>query len=360
MKILHVNAGNEFGGGLFHIQSLFRGMDTIDMELLVFEEGPVADMARKSGITVYILSQQSRYDIRVLKKLRQLIQRNGYTVVHTHGPRANLFVSLIHRLIAAKWIMTVHSDPTLDFEHRGIKGKLFEQINLRTLKKPDHLIAVSKEIKSILMQNNVSASQVSVVHNGRAFSEDWKPAAKDTSIFRMLTVGRLEKVKGHRYLIEALRQLDFSDWMLTICGSGEEEVELKALVNRSGLTEKVLFLGWIDSEEVSRQFSKADVMILPSLSESFPLVALEAGEKRLPVIASEVGDVKDMIPSEQYGWLVPKGNSTALKKAIEQAHHEWKTGRLEAVGKSFYAWSRQFTIEKQGNETVEVYRKVSE
>lgn len=357
MKVLHVNAGNEYGGGLFHILSLFNGINQIEMDLLVFEEGPVAEMARKEGINVYVIPQKSRYDLTILSKLNSFIHQNQYMVVHTHGPRANLFVSLLKNKIKAHWVMTVHSDPTLDFKERGVKGRLFEKLNLRTLKKPDHLIAVSNEIRNILISNGVYSNRISVVHNGRAFSNAEAVTKPDRGHFSIITVGRLEWVKGHQYLLQALSEVKKTNLFLKICGTGQEEDRLKRLAEELGLSEKVDFLGWIDPEEVSEQIVQSDILVLPSLSESFPLVALEAGEKQVPVIATEVGDVREMIPNPTLGWLVPKENPNAIAEALEKAFIEWEKGLLEQKGERFYRWSRQFTIERQGLETLKVYQK---
>ncbi len=359
MTVLHVNAGNEFGGGLFHILSLFQGIDKINMELLVFEEGPVAKSAREKNISVTVLSQQSRYDLSILKKLEIFIRDKRFDIVHSHGPRANLLVGLISKRLSAKWVTTIHSDPLLDFKGRGLKGKVFEWVNLKSLKRPDHLIAVSSEIKQRLIDQKIDQRRITVVHNGRAFFEhSLEEVVKiDHSVFHMITVGRLEWVKGHRYLIESLASLSFDDWKLTVCGSGEEAADLQSMVRKQGHESKIDFLGWVDAEAVSKQIASSDILINPSLSESFPLVALEAGEKKRPIIATDVGDVDQLLPTSDMGWLIPAADAKSLTSAIEEAHEVWKEGTLSDKGRRFYKWSKQFTIEKQGIETLEVYKK---
>lgn len=357
MKVLHVNAGNEYGGGLFHILSIFQGISQLEMDLLVFEDGPVAEMARKNGINVFILPQKSRYDLTILSRLKSFINDREYTILHTHGPRANLLISLIRRRLAAKWVMTVHSDPTLDFKDRGIKGRIFEILNLHTIKKTDRVIAVSSEIKEILVNNRVPTDDITVVHNGRNFNLTPSEISKVSDRLNIVTVGRLEWVKGHKYLLQALGKTKHPDWHLTICGAGQEERSLKILADELHLSKKINFLGWVDSLEVSKQIAQADVMVLPSLSESFPLVALEAAENHIPVIATEVGDVKNMIPDKSMGWIVQKASSDELAAAIEEAYADWKTNTLKQKGKHFFNWSSQFTIQKQGLETMKVYQK---
>ena len=124
MKVLHVNAGLENGGGLSHIVNLLTEakQEGKDFELLTLAEGPVAQTAREQGIETHVLGANSRYDLASLKKLTRFINDGDYDIVHTHGARANLFLSLIHKKIKATWCITVHSDPYLDFAGRGTGG----------------------------------------------------------------------------------------------------------------------------------------------------------------------------------------------------------------------------------------------
>ena len=139
MKVLHVNAGLEKGGGLSHIVNLLTeaNRQDADFELLTLADGPVAKAAKKAGIKTTILGAQSRYDLTVLKRLAKFINNGNFDIVHTHGARANLFVSMIKKQIKAKWIITVHSDPLKDFEGRGMIGNIFTKLNIMALKKAD-------------------------------------------------------------------------------------------------------------------------------------------------------------------------------------------------------------------------------
>ncbi|WP_417896874.1 glycosyltransferase, partial [Bacillus toyonensis] len=115
MKVLHINAGAEEGGGKTHIISLLSQFPQKEVELMVFEEGAIAREARNLGIQVHVFTQSSRYDLSILSKIKSFINENQFDIVHTHGARANFYLSLLKKGIKAKWIMTVHSDPTLDF-----------------------------------------------------------------------------------------------------------------------------------------------------------------------------------------------------------------------------------------------------
>lgn len=358
MKILHVNAGNEYGGGLFHILTLFEAMDEPEMDLLVFEDGPVAQHAREKGIQVHVLEQSSRYDLKVLSKLVRFVKENNYDIVHTHGPRANTFLSRIYKKLPdIKWVTTIHSNPCLDFKGRGLKGKIFEWINLRALRQADYLIAVSREIREIAINNGTDASKSTVVHNGIELSP-LTPTFEKKTMFKLSVVGRLEWVKGYHYLFRALEQARIKKWQLEIYGKGTEEQTLKKLAKELGIDQSIHFKGWIEKESLLKKLKESEVLVLPSISESFPLVVLEAGQSGLTVIASEVGDVKELIPTIDQGWLVPSKNVSALANALEEAYHLWEKNELVNKQRSFYEWTKQFSTEKQANETQQVYKRL--
>lgn len=357
MKIVHLNAGNEFGGGLVHIVSLLKELDKYAADLIVFEEGPVAQAARKAGITVYVFEQKNRLDITVLYRLRQFIKNQDYTILHTHGPRANALIALLYPFMNANWIMTVHSHPLLDFKDRGLKGKAFESIHRQTFKKADGIIAVSNEIKGILETFGVSSDRVEVIHNGIAYKEsDVSDDKKPSHVFTLITIGRLTKVKGYDILMDTLKSVAFNNWQWMICGDGDEMKSLKERGESYGLTNQLSFRGWLSSSEISQALHEADIFILPSLSEGFPMNLLEAAREHVPAIASDVGDVKEVIKDDTMGWLIPSGSQEALEHALNQAYVLWQSDQLREKGENLHSFASRFSLEEQTEKVVEFYQ----
>lgn len=361
MKVAHVNAGNEFGGGLVHIVSLIKELKIEQADLIVFEEGPVAEAARNEGIRVYVFEQTSRYDIKVLLKLQQFIKRQNYSILHTHGPRANALIALLKPFIHANWIITVHSHPLLDFKDRGLKGKMFERINRMTFKHAEGVIAVSKEIKEICLSFGVSPDQVKVIHNGIKFKKNTGTTSRnEQAAFTLITGGRLTKVKGYDLLMDALKTVDFRNWQWIICGDGEEMNHLKNMADEYDLSHQLCFKGWLNAKEIEQELSMADVFVLPSLSESFPLILLEAANEEIPVIATDVGDVSEVIKDSSTGWLIPPASKKALGEALSQAHSLWEKEQLHIKGKKLKSWAIRFSLEKQAEAVKNVYQEVIE
>lgn len=356
MKVLHINAGLENGGGLSHIIGLLSHLPEDDVELLTFADGPVAKAAKDKGIKVKILGKNSRYDFSLLKVLAKYINDGNFDLVHTHGARANLFISLIKRKIKARWIITVHSDPRLDFMNRGMLGRIFTNLNVKSLKKSDGIFAVTNNFKEILLALGLPDSKIKVIYNGIAFSKK-APQLQEHKNFEIVIVGRLHPIKGHAVLLEAFKAANMTSAHLTIIGDGELKSELQADVKKLGLDNQILFTGLLTQDEINRRYLKTDLAVLSSFSESFPLVLLEAANFAIPVIATDVGDMRQLIPNSSYGWIVPTHNVKAMSLALEEAYGKWQSGDLKKTGFALETHAKKyFSIDRLCKTTMDGYR----
>ena len=91
MKVLHLNAGNETGGGMVHILSLLNELKSENIYLGLFEEGIFQQEALKRGIQTVTFTQKNRYDLSIISRVIQFIRNNQIDMIHTHGARANLY-----------------------------------------------------------------------------------------------------------------------------------------------------------------------------------------------------------------------------------------------------------------------------
>lgn len=359
MKIIHINAGNEYGGGLSHIVSLLstlKGNET-DAELLVLEEGPVAAAARLENIKVEVIQQSSRYDFTVLKKIASYINGSDADVVHTHGPRANMVINILKPFIKAKWIVTLHSNPYQDFSDRGLKGKAFEKINILSVKRAESIITVSDEIKSMMIESGLKETQLHTVYNGIKFEEPL-PKDKNKSVFQIIAVGRLEAVKNYPFLFKVLSEIRQLNWKLVLCGDGAEKERLIHLAQDLNIDSRVEFTGWLNEDTLQLNISESDVMVLPSVSEGFPVVLLQAAEQQVPCIATNVGDVKALLNSPEIGWLVESNDTRGLIDSLQAAYEEWETGKLTERGRLFRKTAERFSLSNQSKDVIKIYEAV--
>ena len=179
---------------------------------------------------------------------------------------------------------------------------------------------------------------------------------KDDFIITM--VARLDPVKCHTLALAALKEVvrEYPFVKLLLIGDGPIREDLENKVKEYQLERKVLFLGY--QNDVSRYYQLADVTLLTSKTESFPLVLLESARECTPVITTDVGGVKKMIPDETYGYIVDN-NMKAIVFALKKIIKLERNNQLNIMGKRFYEYtSQRFSVQSFANSISIVYQKL--
>ncbi|MBD8070543.1 glycosyltransferase [Bacillus sp. PS06] len=367
MKVLHLNAGNETGGGMFHILSLLKELNTDEMVLGVFEQGPMYHEAKQLGINVICFEQESRFHLTILKKLSAFIKAEGIDIVHTHGARANLYGFLLKKFAKCecKWITTIHSDPRDDFLGYGFIGKIYTRLHLFSIKTMDHYFAISTRFKEMLQHFGIKQSIITTIYNGINFDTPaFAPITREQlgltkKDFVIIMIARLHPVKGHFIAFRAITNIvqSIPNVHLLVVGDGPMEDELKQSVKKMKISEHVTFTGY--QENIHGYLSMSDLMILTSHSESFPLVILEAARAQVPVISTDVGGVKDLITEPKLGWVIPQKDPIALEKAMKEAYTLKGEGVLPFIGINLYEKaSAEFSLQQFSDSVYKAYEKI--
>jgi colanic acid/amylovoran biosynthesis glycosyltransferase len=164
---------------------------------------------------------------------------------------------------------------------------------------------------------------------------------------RLLYVARLVPEKGHAVLMRALTILRARghDAELVLVGDGPGRARLHALACELGLSDRLTFAGAVAHEQMPRQYAACSVFCLPSFSEGVPVVLMEAMACRVPVVASAVGGVRELVRDNSTGLLVSPGRPDQLAEAIARLleHHELRA-RLGEAGRAHVL--REFDIER--------------
>ncbi len=359
MNVLHINAGNEYGGGMYHVVALVKQLCQrgVESQLVVFEDGPVAQHAREQDVPVQVLPQRFRYDWQLKKDLGDFLATEKIDIVHAHGPRAVVYAAAVKKdQPNIHYIATVHSDPLVDFKGKGLLGLFFKQLYLRRIKQMDHVITVSASIQQVLEQQGVPLNQLSVIRSGIAYPSNYPRADKKQDTLHFVAVGRLEPVKQYDLLLEAFHQMQADHWQLTIVGDGSERDNLVQKVHKLGLNQQVHFTGWVNQEAVGDYLDQADVFVLSSRSEGFPLVVLEAVRAGLPVIGTDVGDMRVFYTAETEVFLLPEMVPHQYARALDVMYSEWAQGQLATLSRCFFRQGAQFSVDQQLDKTIQLYK----
>lgn len=367
MKVLHLNTGNETGGGMFHILSLLSQLKEKEHVILgVFYDGVMAEKARHAGIEVVVFEQKSKFDLSIIKRLKKFIEENQIDILHSHGARANTISFLLKRRLQVPWFITVHSNPYDDFLHKGILGRMFSRINIETFKSADRILAVSNRMEKDLIRLGVEGNKISTILNGIDFH--YKASKKynreqfglKDSDFVIMMIARLEPVKQHETALKALQNLikKTKAFKLVLIGDGTRRTELQKTVGEMELEENVKFL--LQREDVPELLQLADITILTSKSETFPLVLLESARAKKPVISTDVGGVQALIPNNEYGRIIQVGDASGLAEAICQLYLLKENGKLLEMGEKLYQHAKKnFSLESFTESVLNTYRNLN-
>lgn len=244
------------------------------------------------------------------------IRENNIDIVHTHTRVTQVMGEASSRLTGVNHISTCHGffRPRLGRRLCGCWGK--------------KVIAISEAVREHLVNDfRLKKSKVVLVHNGidlEAFKRPYTPQERET-IKRELRlsqgpvvgiISRLSSVKGHKFLVMAMKTVveKFKGAQLLIVGEGEEEIGLKDMVEKLGLLKSVIFEKTI--LDTARVLSVIDVFVLPSIKEGLGLALLEALCCGKPAVASDVGGIYSIIRHGSTGLLVPPKDPDALAGAI--------------------------------------------
>ncbi len=261
----------------------------------------------------------------VVRALAQRLRSGGFALMHTHEYKSSILGRLVARQARVPWIASDHGL----FTRGSWPKRLYRLLEIVALRSAEAILVPSDFQRRKLLARGISPARVIVVPHGLDVASFLGRAGSREATRRamglagddpvLLAVGRLELVKGHRYLLQALPTLlaTYPRLRLWVAGEGSLRPRLAQQAASLGVAETVDFLGYRD--DVPSLLAACDLVVLPSLEESFGLVVLEAMAAGKPVVATRVGGIPEVMAGSENGWLVPPANPGALAAAIREA-----------------------------------------
>lgn len=224
-----------------------------------------------------------------------------FHVVHAHDWMSLPAAMRVKRQLNKPLVTHIHSTE-VDRIPSGYGSNYITHIEKVGMNASDLIIAVSNYTKRLLIQKyDIPENKIRVVHNGMDFSAQIDPGDHHFASNRPVIVfmGRLTGQKGPEYFVRLARHVlqDVPEALFVVAGHGDMYHRLLLQSAGEGLTAKVLFSGFVRSKQRETLLDRASVFIMPSLSEPFGLVALEAAERNTPVIVSKHAGVSEVLPS---------------------------------------------------------------
>ena len=287
------------------------------------ELGPIGEQLRGEGFTVEVFRRRPGIDLKCMKRLWQWWRQQRVELVHAHQ-----YTPFFYAAAARAWrawppiLFTEHGRFFPDYPRR--KRMLFNRVMLR---RGDRVVAVGQAVRSALVRNEgIPQRRIEVIYNGidvAAFASRPADAAEvrcelglDGGDVVVIQVARLDYLKDHPTALRAIHQASSQcdRVRLLVVGDGPERPRIETEIARLGIANHVRMLGL--RQDVLRLLWASDIFLLSSISEGIPVTIIEAMAAGLPVVATTVGGVPELVLDGQTGLLAPAGDYQRLGDSI--------------------------------------------
>ncbi|WHZ29216.1 MAG: hypothetical protein OJF51_004017 [Nitrospira sp.] len=369
IRVCHVAVADLWAGAEVQLKSLIAElarMPDIDLSVVLFNGGRLEKELLHYGIPVEIFPEKDWSSIRIGTALRRYFGQKRFDIVHTHKYKDTILAAPLARWAGVPHVVrTVHG---LTEPFSGVnawKMAFYESVERRVHEQyVSTLLAVSSEIERRLRRTG--ATDVVCIRNGielNALPDGSMRSAKRKAfgvtddVCVIGSVGRLTPVKGFPHLIKAVQLLTEQGLCvkLWLVGDGILNQELCRLAQDLGIAERVVMLG--HREDTYELLQAMDMFVLSSLHEGIPMALLEAMAVGLPVIATRVGGIPEVIEDRVSGILVEPGDPNGLALMCRRLMHD--TASAERLGQAARARvEERFSARTMAADVANVYRRL--
>lgn len=350
----------------------FDGVDVVRFPMVLPDDltyGHVAQSRVSLLGRLARLAVMARYTWGQYRTTVRVARAGRADVIHAHwaiptGPAAVLAARRLRR----PSVITMHGGDVYVNPEQGydFPTRWYVRPPLRwTLRRADALTAITEDCRQHALRAGAPAEAIRLIFNGtdlRRFSPGAHPNGSDDASWgphMIFACRQLFPRKGIRFLIEAAAQLKprFPDLKLVVAGDGFERPELAHLAEELGIARDVTFLGWVPNTALPPYYRAAAVSVIPSLEEGFGIPAAEAMGCEVPVVASDAGGLPEVVEHDVTGLVVPRGDSTALARAIGSLLEDPARRRRMGVAGRARAL-RLFDWDRTAEQFERVYREI--
>ncbi|VAX11605.1 hypothetical protein MNBD_GAMMA26-6 [hydrothermal vent metagenome] len=380
-KILHLIESLNMGGAQKIIYQLASTSDSSDHSVCsLYQGGPYEKIMRDDDIDLTLLKAKRRsviffplfiYDLYcIFTRLVRIVKKDQIDILHAHLPDSSLIAIVVGKLTNTTVVLTVHNNFALPSKRKApLRDALRTLVTNMVFKRANYIITVGNDIRDSLYDALGYRVAIKTVYNGVDYLRYARDLKKlDHLQFRqslgisdkatiVTTVGRLDKQKGHTYLIDAAQQLidDYPALIFLLVGEGELKEKLMDQVQSLQLSNNFIFLG--NRNDVPDILAMSDLFVLPSIYEGIPLVILEAMAAGLPVVATDIAGTRELVESGVDGLLA----KTESPKDIARTMNELLSDMACSKEMSLLAQAKvkkEFSLQKMVTGTEHIYLEV--
>jgi len=362
-RILYLITRGILGGAQIHVLDLVLFLkQEYDIDVAIGDRGPLYDRLREEGVPVYYISSLARSislfkDIKGLVQVIKLFKKLEPDLVCMHSSKAGIIGRLAARLCHIPAIFTVHGWAFTEGipSTQRVVYLFLERIAARWAQK---IICVSEFDRQLALKLHVCKERKLItIHNGiPIISKTLLARTENDSPVRIIMVARFSEPKDQHLLLTAISQIQTNTaFEVILVGDGPLLKQCQEMVDGLGITDKVKFLG--ARADVPEQLARSHIFVLTSKWEGFPLTILEAMRAGLPVIASDVGGIRESVLEGETGFLIPRGDLETLESRLLELIEDPEL-RTRMGSKGHDRFVQHFTFELMAQKTEAVYREI--
>ena len=349
IKVLEVINSLKIGGAElllrnFVIEAKKNNQYTVDVcTLYATNDAKNIEEIKKKNVRIWSLDLKNKYTLSSVGKLKKIIERENYDIVHVHLFPASAFVALSSLFLPnnIRYIFTEHST----FNRRRTI-KIFKIVDGFIYNRYSKIICSSKQVQNSLIKwIPKNKEKTEVIHNGTPIHSK-SYSHQLIKKYDILFVGRLVHQKGIRFLLEAISILQnkYKKYIkAAVVGGGPLEKELKKMCEELKINDSVEFLGI--RRDIDQLMKSSKLFVLPSCWEGFGIVLIEAMKNRLPIVATNIGGIPEIITDGNEGILIPKANSEILAESINKVLEDEKL-RSKLIQNAYRKVQKKYSIER--------------
>lgn len=279
-------------------------------------------------------------------------------IIHTHfAVPSGALAWALSTLTGVPYILTAHLGDVPGGVPEKTAGwfRWLQPLTKPIWKRAKKVIAVSKFTRQLALKHY--DVHIQVIPNGADVLSLLPRPLKINRPPRLVFAGRFVVQKNPLAIVRILAQLKNLDWTCAMLGDGPLFAEVKHEIETHRLQEKIYLSGWVTPEDVIQEFSKSDILLMPSFSEGLPVVGVQALAKGLAIVASDIGGFLDLVEHKKNGYLIEAHNETAFAQGIKNLISNpalLKTFREASLEKA-----KRFDIEKIADEYEQIMQDVS-
>jgi len=359
LSVLQINSSKTWSGGETHLKDLLKGLIDRGYNISLAVRSQIAANFHDMDINLKVLPLKNSIDFYTVYKLVKIIKENQIDIIHVHNGK-DYWLAVFAQYFAgrAKVVATRHILPPLG--NSILHQKMFAKI--------DHFIAVSEKVKDNLIQeNNIQPEKISVVYNGMDLSNynninssylySELNISKDNFIIG--SVGGLCERKNQKLLIDIAKEIKLEPIKFILVGEDfsdnkEYKNELLTKIKQNNLEDRVIMTGY--RKDIPELMNLFNLLVVPSKSEAFGLVAIEAMAAGTAVIANKIDGLKEVIVDKDSGLLVYNNNIIKYKNEILNFYYNQKL-MDKYIENGYKRVKTKFSLEKMISSVEKVYFK---